>query len=160
MVKVMWPLAKILGSWIFNSRSRFSEGTATIICFPSTGINTATMSFCFEHFVGMSFILFVTIFMCKASLQSVTTKFTEGKKLSQTMQRCRRFQEFNVWKDATKTDRQADALWRAITRPRGVAIWASMTRKMSWTPRMRRMVSSSMNRAKLVTQNVLLVKLF
>jgi len=40
------------------------------------------MAICFEHFVGMSFILLVTIFMCTASFQSMTTTFTEGKKLS------------------------------------------------------------------------------
>jgi len=40
------------------------------------------MALFFQHFVGMSFILLVTILMCTASLQSVTTKFTEGKKLS------------------------------------------------------------------------------
>jgi len=66
------------------------------------------------------------------------------------MQRCRRFQRSSAWKDATKTNRQADALWQDITRPRGIVIWALMAHRMSWIPRMRRMASSFMNRTKLV----------
>jgi len=40
------------------------------------------MAFYFKHFVGIALICLVKNYMCTATIQSVATKFTGGKKLS------------------------------------------------------------------------------
>jgi len=66
----------ILSQWDFNLHRRRSEGTKAVICFRTT------MVFYFKHVVGIVITCLVTISLCTGAYQSVTTQFTEGKKVS------------------------------------------------------------------------------
>ena len=64
----------------------------------------------------------------------------------QATQPFRRFRKYSAWKSVIKKDRMANALWQDTTRLPKRVIWATMTSKMPWTPTMRSLVSSFMNR--------------